>query len=211
MTGLLTLPEAADYLGLAQSTLRNYIHRGELHRANPPASGSGCGVPALYARAELDRFKAEWDAARGATCEICGRPFTRRKKSEKICGDAECVRRRNLALGRKNYGFTATCQRCGEPMPRSGQDGQGHVGGRKWCERCRPIIHLEDNLRRYHRAKPPEARPVLRICVCGKPRRMKRGQWFCSEACKQAAIADCVETLISARDKMRAAERRVFA
>jgi excisionase family DNA binding protein len=63
---LLTPAQAADYAGVSESTIRQWVHRGLLEAALP---SQGRGVPALYNRPDLDEVKrvlAEREAARAA-------------------------------------------------------------------------------------------------------------------------------------------------
>ncbi|GGV91641.1 helix-turn-helix domain-containing protein [Streptomyces massasporeus] len=63
---LLTPSQAAEYAGVSESTIRQWVHRGLLEAALP---SQGRGVPALYNRPDLDEVKrilAEREAARAA-------------------------------------------------------------------------------------------------------------------------------------------------
>ncbi|MDX3027493.1 helix-turn-helix domain-containing protein [Streptomyces scabiei] len=63
---LLTPAQAAEYAGVRESTIRQWVHRGLLEAALP---SQGRGVPALYNRPDLDEVKrilAEREAARAA-------------------------------------------------------------------------------------------------------------------------------------------------
>ncbi|MGW5197351.1 helix-turn-helix domain-containing protein [Streptomyces spiralis] len=63
---LLTPKQAAEYAGVAESTIRQWVHRGLLEAALP---SQGRGIPALYNRPDLDEVKrvlAEREAARAA-------------------------------------------------------------------------------------------------------------------------------------------------
>jgi DNA-binding transcriptional MerR regulator len=63
---LLDNKQAAEYAGVAPSTIRQWVHRGLLE---PAMRGEGRGAPALYNRPDLDEVKrilAEREAARAA-------------------------------------------------------------------------------------------------------------------------------------------------
>ncbi|MFF4489435.1 helix-turn-helix domain-containing protein [Streptomyces sp. NPDC001544] len=63
---LLTPKQAAEYAGVSESTIRQWVHRGLLEAAIP---SQGRGVPGLYNRPDLDEVKrilAEREAARAA-------------------------------------------------------------------------------------------------------------------------------------------------
>ncbi|MFI9344939.1 helix-turn-helix domain-containing protein [Streptomyces sp. NPDC052773] len=63
---LLAPAQAAEYAGVSESTIRQWVHRGLLEAALP---SQGRGVPALYNRPDLDKVKrilAEREAARAA-------------------------------------------------------------------------------------------------------------------------------------------------
>ncbi|MFJ5973531.1 helix-turn-helix domain-containing protein [Streptomyces sp. NPDC093060] len=63
---LLTPKQAAEYAGVSESTIRQWVHRGLLEAALP---SQGRGIPALYNRPDLDEVKrilAEREAARAA-------------------------------------------------------------------------------------------------------------------------------------------------
>jgi DNA-binding transcriptional MerR regulator len=63
---LLDNKQAAEYAGVAPSTIRQWVHRGLLE---PAMRGEGRGVPTLYNRPDLDEVKrilAEREAARAA-------------------------------------------------------------------------------------------------------------------------------------------------
>jgi excisionase family DNA binding protein len=61
---LLTPTQAAEYAGVSESTIRQWVHRGLLEAALP---SQGRGVPALYNKPDLDEVKrtlAEREAQR---------------------------------------------------------------------------------------------------------------------------------------------------
>jgi excisionase family DNA binding protein len=58
-TDLLTLPEAAEALGLSASTLRTQVERGKLH-------GSKMGRDWILTRAEVERYRARSRGTRQA-------------------------------------------------------------------------------------------------------------------------------------------------
>lgn len=63
---LLTPKKAAEYAGVSESTIRQWVHRDLLEAALP---SQGRGIPALYNRPDLDEVKrilAEREAARAA-------------------------------------------------------------------------------------------------------------------------------------------------
>lgn len=63
---LLNPSQAAEYAGVSESTIRQWVHRGLLEAALP---SQGRGIPALYNRPDLDEVKrvlAERAAARAA-------------------------------------------------------------------------------------------------------------------------------------------------
>ncbi|MFJ8594857.1 helix-turn-helix domain-containing protein [Streptomyces sp. NPDC093598] len=63
---LLDNKQAAEYAGVAPSTIRQWVHRGLLE---PAMRGEGRGAPTLYNRPDLDEVKrilAEREAARAA-------------------------------------------------------------------------------------------------------------------------------------------------
>lgn len=63
---LLDNKQAAEYAGVAPSTIRQWVHRGLLE---PALKGEGRGAPTLYNRPDLDAVKqllAEREAARAA-------------------------------------------------------------------------------------------------------------------------------------------------
>lgn len=63
---LLTPAQAAEYVGVSESTIRQWVHRGLLEAALP---SQGRGVPALYNKPDLDEVKrilAEREAQREA-------------------------------------------------------------------------------------------------------------------------------------------------
>ncbi|MFF7184698.1 helix-turn-helix domain-containing protein [Streptomyces sp. NPDC008222] len=63
---LLDNKQAAEYAGVATSTIRQWVHRGLLE---PALRGEGRGAPTLFNRPDLDEVKrilAEREAARAA-------------------------------------------------------------------------------------------------------------------------------------------------
>jgi excisionase family DNA binding protein len=63
---LLTARQAAEYAGVAEPTIRQWVHRGLLEAALP---SQGRGIPALFNKPDLDEVKrilAEREAARAA-------------------------------------------------------------------------------------------------------------------------------------------------
>lgn len=63
---LLTPKQAAEYAGVSEPTIRQWVHRGLLEAALP---SQGRGIPALFNRPDLDEVKrilAEREAARAA-------------------------------------------------------------------------------------------------------------------------------------------------
>jgi len=63
---LLTPKQAAEYAEVAESTIRQWVHRGLLEPALP---SQGRGIPALYNKPDLDEVKrklAEAEAQRQA-------------------------------------------------------------------------------------------------------------------------------------------------
>ncbi|MEU9436583.1 helix-turn-helix domain-containing protein [Streptomyces sp. NPDC048252] len=66
---LLDNEQAAEYAGVAKSTIRQWVHRGLLE---PAMRGEGRGVPTLYNKPDLDEVKrklAEAEAERQAAWE----------------------------------------------------------------------------------------------------------------------------------------------
>lgn len=63
---LLPPKQAAEYAGVSESTIRQWVHRGLLEAALP---SQGRGIPALYNKPDLDEVKrilAEREAQREA-------------------------------------------------------------------------------------------------------------------------------------------------
>jgi len=63
---LLDNAQAAEYAGVAKSTIRQWVHRGLLE---PALRSEGRGAPTLYNRPDIDEAKrilAEREAARAA-------------------------------------------------------------------------------------------------------------------------------------------------